>query len=348
VNDQDRPLPGDANPTLGNELLAPNPLADASERLLRSAAGTLRKVTPRRRGAETMPALSEFVQVYREWITLERGELGTQQQQADQWQMLVHCMVNASTMQMAIEQLLHFAPVVWGDRAPTMLRDEGELAALVFHEPFRRGPEGLVAAIWMLTLILSTLEFLGNIRITGASGRVIHGDCLPQGVARLLFDAPVFYGQDEVALLLPRQHLRRPVAVRAVDLPQFFRQVLPLTLGAARAIPAMRTMVSGLIRDLKQGPDYWEVSRSHVAAMLGLSEATMRRRLDGEGVTFKQVRDDVYNALAMAWLEDGNVPIAVIATRLGYSDAFAFRRFFKRQNGVAPSQFCQIGQATGA
>lgn len=308
-----------------------DPLAEASALLLHTAEDTLRAVEPR--------ALSEFVQVYKEWITLERGELGTQQQQADQWQMLVHCMVNAATIGDAIAQLLHFSPVVWGARALVGLRDEGDHAALLFNEPFRPGPEGLVTAIWMLSLILTTLEFLGAARFPGVSGRVIQEACLPDGVARLLFDAPIAYGQAEVALILPRRDLRRPVTVRAADLPQFFRQVLPLTLGAVRSVPGMRTMVAGLIRDRKQGRNFLDVSRGHVAAMLAVSEATMRRRLAAEGATFRQVRDEVYNTLALEWLASGDVPVAAIAARLGFSDAFAFRRFFVRQNGAAPSRF---------
>lgn len=319
--------------------LSPDPLAEASARLLRTAEGTLRDTAPR--------ALSEFVQVYREWITLERGELGTQQEQVDQWQMLVHCMVNAATIGEAIEQLLHFSPVVWRTRALTGLRDEGDHAALLFNEPFRPGAEGLVAAIWMLSLILSTLEFLGNARFVGVSGRVIHDACLPEGVARLLLDAPLSYGEKEVALLIPRQHLRRPVAVRAADLPQFFRQLLPLTLGAVRSIPDMGAMVAGLIRDRKQGPTHLDVSRAHVAAMLGVSEATMRRRLESEGKTFRQVRDEVFNALAREWLEGDEASVATVAARLGFSDAFAFRRFFVRLNGFAPSRLRGQGRKSG-
>jgi len=219
------------------------------------------------------------------------------------------------------------------------LREEGGVATLLFNETFRPGPEGLIAEIWMLSLILSTLEFLAGTRFSGASGRVIHNACLSAGVARLLFNAPIAYDQGEVSLLLPRHYLRRPVVVRASDLPQFFRQLLPLTLGAKRSVPEMRTMVSGLIRDHKQGPSYLDISRRHVAAMLGVNEATMRRRLGGEGVTFRQVKDEVFNALAKEWLDSGEVSVAAIAARLGFSDAFAFRRFFMRQNGFPPSRF---------
>lgn len=277
------------------------------------------------------------MQVYREWITLERSELGTQQQQVAQWQMLVHCMVSAPTIGEALRLFLRFTPVVWGDRAPTVLREEGKFAALVFHDPYRPGAEGLIAALWMQSLLLCTVEFLAQARLREASGRVIHADCLPEGVARLLFDAPIAYGGDEAALLLPLHGLRRPVAARAGDLPEFFRQLLPLTLGAARPRPGMRAMVEGLIRDHKQGPDYREVSRARVAATLGVSEATMRRRLESEGTTFRAIRDAVYGELASGWLERGEGTVGEIAGRLGFSDAFAFRRFFIRTNGCAPS-----------
>ncbi len=317
----------------------PDPLAEASARLLRSAQGTMRTSVPRQSKDAPPAELSQFVQLYREWIVLERSELGTQQEQADQWQMLVHCMVNAATVRDAIDQFLHFAPVVWGERAPVGLRDEGNVAALIFNEPHRPGAAGLVAAIWMQSLILGTLEFLANARMTGASGRVIHDNILPDGVARLLFDAPLAFAQSDVALLIPRAFLRRPVVMRATDLPRFFRQLLPLTLGAVRAIPDMRTMVTGLIRDYKRGPDYRDISRAHVAAMLGLSEATMRRRLEREGVTFREIKDAVYNDLAREWLDEGGVAVGTIAARLGFSDAFAFRRFFVRRNAVPPTAY---------
>ena len=307
--------------------------------MLRSAEGTLREAAPQRPRDAPPRALSEFVAIYREWITLERGELGTQQEQADQWQMLVYCMASAATISDAIAQLVHFAPVVWKDRAPSGLREEGSGFVLRFHDPFRPGPSGLIASIWLLSLILSTLEFLADARFSGASGRVIHEPCLSEGVDRLLFDAPIAYGQNEVALLIPRPHVRRPLAVRPADLPQFFRQILPLTLGATRSVPGMSAMVAGLIRDRKQAPGWDEIRRDRVAALLGVSEATLRRRLAAEGVTFRQVRDEVYDALALEWLERGDVPIRTIAERLGFSDTFAFRRFFLRRHKLPPSAF---------
>lgn len=289
--------------------------------------------------SEHLSPLSEFVQTYREWIASNRGKFGTQQQQAEQWQLVMYAMVTARDIEEAILRLIRFGKVVWGERGPSELRSDGENAALVFTEPFRAGPEGLIAAIWLLALTLCELEFLANARFNGASGRVLHESCLPDGVARLLFAAPIAFQSADVALLIPRHYLQRPVMARAADLPRFFGQLLPLTLGARQAPPSMESMVSGLIRDDKLGPDCREPSLANVAARLGMSTATLRRRLRDEGISYRLVKEGVYNALAKDWLNQIDIAIGEVAIRLDFSDSFAFRRFFRRLNGMSPSAF---------
>ena len=290
-------------------------------------------------GGEGPNLLSEFVQIYREWIATNRGKFGTQQQQAEQWQLIMYAMVTAPQIEDAIRRLIRFGKVVWGERGPAELRRDGHHAVLVFAEPFRGGPEGLIAAIWPLALTLCELEFLANARFEGASGRVPHGACLPGDVIRLLFAAPIAFGSDEIALLIPWQYLHRPVVARATDLPRFFGQLLPLTLGARREPPSIQAMTAGLIRDDKLGPDFREPTLANVATRLGMSTATLRRRLRGEGVSYRLVKERVYNQLAQGWLTQRDVSIEDVAGRLDFSDGFAFRRFFRRLNGIPPSAF---------
>lgn len=329
-----KPMPGRTTPEL----------EDASARLLSSAEGSL-QVPVTARHCDVRPEVPlEFVRIYRDWILLERAELGSQQEQVDQWQMLVHCMLSAPTIEEALHLLVRFTPLVWGKRALPGMRSEGEHSALLFADPFRPGPAGLIAALWMQSLILCTLEFLAGFRFRGVSGRVIHEPCLPDGVARLLFDAPVIYGQIEAALLIAKRDLHRPLVARACDLPRFFTAVMPLALGAGRKAPEIRMMVAGLIRERKQGPNFHEICRASVAGMLGMSEAAMRRRLEREGVTFRTIRDETYGELACKWLQ-ANISIGEIAARLGFSDAFAFRRFFIRCVGTAPSAWRRAAAA---
>lgn len=294
--------------------------------------------------AHSPAPLSEFVQTYREWISVERGRKGTQQEQAERWQLIVHGMLSASDLAGAIELLIRYAKVMWDGRGPSELRVDGKEAALIFNEPFRAGPEGLIAAIWQLALTACKLEFLVDAALTGTVGKVSHQRCLHDGVLDLLFGRPLLFEQNEVALVFPRHHLRRPLVARTTDLPRFFGELLPLTLGAKRGSPSIQSLMSGLLWDDKRGPVYRNSSFTDVASRLGMSGATARRRLADEGTSFREVRDTVFNDLARAWLEQTEIPVEEIAARLGYSDSFALRRFFRRLNGCSPTAFRSKGR----
>lgn len=310
-------------------------LSPMGERLLHIA----QEITGEAPEAQSPAPLSEFVQTYREWITVERGRAGSQDEQAERWQLIVHGMLSASDLQGAIELLIRYANVMWDGRGPSELRIDGKDAFLIFKEPFRPGPEGLIAAIWQLSLTICKLEFLSRAALTGAAGSVVHDRCVHDGVLDLLFGRSILFEQEEVALIFPRHHLRRPVVARTTDLPRFFQELLPLTLGVKRGSPSIRSLMSGLMRDDKRGPEYRDSNFTDVANRLGMSAATARRRLVEEGTSFREVRDTVFNDLARAWLGQTEISVEEVAARLGYSDSFAFRRFFRRINGCSPTGF---------
>ncbi len=75
-----------------------------------------------------------------------------------------------------------------------------------------------------------------------------------------------------------------------------------------------------------------------VAAALGISERSLRRRLEAEGVTFRDLRQRVLNEHARLLLAQGYL-VEEVAEELGYSDARSFRRAFLSWNGVTPNAF---------
>lgn len=323
-----------SHPTEGR----PEPLSAQGEKLIGFALQGAQRRERYAFQAANEGWLSDFLQTYREWIASTRGALGSREEQVDQWHMLVRCMITARTIGEAVEYLVRFGRIIWGDRSPAELRRGSREAELVLNEPYRAGPEGLIAVIWMLSLILCELEFLANRSIHGASAAVVHTPCLPDGVAQLLFPAPLAYEQSEASLRLPIEILDLPVVAAPADLPDFFRQLMPLTLGARQEPFRFARLVYGLIRNDKCGPEYGPCNRESIARRLGLSVATLQRRLRADGETFQRLRDLAYNDLAISWLTAG-VAAGEIADRLGFSDPFAFRRFFVRNNGASPTAF---------
>jgi AraC-like DNA-binding protein len=76
--------------------------------------------------------------------------------------------------------------------------------------------------------------------------------------------------------------------------------------------------------------------QTDVAKALGMSVATLRRRLTEEGASFRALRNEALRDTALRLLE-GDLPLAAVAERLGFSDVRSFGRAFKAWTGTTPN-----------
>lgn len=81
------------------------------------------------------------------------------------------------------------------------------------------------------------------------------------------------------------------------------------------------------------------ISMDEVARDLGMSRQTLYRRLKGEGVTFADVHDELRQSMAIDYLSARKVSVGEAAYLLGFSEASAFVRAFKRWTGASPTQW---------
>ncbi len=75
---------------------------------------------------------------------------------------------------------------------------------------------------------------------------------------------------------------------------------------------------------------------AEVAAALGLSPATLQRRLAEAGAAFSEIVDATRRDLAGDYLRQPHRPLSDIALSLGYSELSAFSRAHRRWFGVPP------------
>lgn len=111
---------------------------------------------------------------------------------------------------------------------------------------------------------------------------------------------------------------------------------------AAPQRPAWLDAVSARLADLDADePDYAALARDH-----GMSLTTLRRRFrDLTGTSLHDHRLDCRIAAARRLLGETDLPIKLIADRLGYRDVYYFSRQFKQRAGVAPAAFRRSRQA---
>ncbi len=76
-----------------------------------------------------------------------------------------------------------------------------------------------------------------------------------------------------------------------------------------------------------------------MAARLGMSAPTLRRRLLHDGMSFRAVREQLLRDEAVASLVSGRESVEQLALRLGFSEASAFHRAFRRWTGNSPGAY---------
>ncbi|AXQ30382.1 AraC family transcriptional regulator [Solimonas sp. K1W22B-7] len=139
-------------------------------------------------------------------------------------------------------------------------------------------------------------------------------------------------------------------AVIDTPLPQGDSQLARLCLEQCRQMLAARQArggVAGKVRDLLLHAPGEMPDIQRIADALHLSPRSMRRRLEEEGTSFRELLDEVRQTLAEEMLSTGRIKLSEIALRLGYAEPASFIHAFKRWKGMSPSAFReqQLGQA---
>ncbi|HEY8002969.1 MAG TPA: helix-turn-helix domain-containing protein [Phenylobacterium sp.] len=83
--------------------------------------------------------------------------------------------------------------------------------------------------------------------------------------------------------------------------------------------------------------------QDQVAARLGVSVATLRRRLEDEATSFRVLRRRVLSERARQMLAEGS-EIDAVAEALGFSDARSFARAFTDWSGVSPAAWVKAAR----
>jgi AraC-like DNA-binding protein len=73
-----------------------------------------------------------------------------------------------------------------------------------------------------------------------------------------------------------------------------------------------------------------------IAEQLSMNERTLQRHLDGAGVVFERMCEELRKQRALEYLADPRIPIAQVAGLIGYSEQSAFTRACRRWFQITP------------
>ncbi len=149
---------------------------------------------------------------------------------------------------------------------------------------------------------------------------------------RKVFQAPVRFGAEQSAVVFPAAWLAEPVP--GAD-PSLLKEIqdriaaIESMGGGDTAVQVRRVLCNLLLRG--------QPTLDDAAQVLAIHRRTLNRRLRENGVTFRQLLDEVRRQRARQLLRDTDLPVLAIAETLGYADAPAFTRAFRRWSGTTPT-----------
>jgi AraC-like DNA-binding protein len=149
-----------------------------------------------------------------------------------------------------------------------------------------------------------------------------------------LFGAPVLAGGRHYTLEFPLAGLARPVVRTRGEFAAFF-EAWPCGV-FERDAHAPAQQVAALLEAAATRGERLPTLEA-VAAALGTPPSTLRRRLGHAGSAFRTLRERVLAEQAQRLLARGELGVARVGERLGFSDAAAFRRAFRRWFGTSPA-----------
>ena len=140
-----------------------------------------------------------------------------------------------------------------------------------------------------------------------------------------------FSGIEFAASALDRPHLHGLAELHAIVLSQAEQSLQRCSRPSTLTERVNALMVS---RSASELPSMVSAART-----LGISVRSLRRHLDEEGTSYRELTQTRLHALARSLLRNPQKNLQSIAYELGFSDSTAFHRAFKRWAKVTPAEF---------
>ncbi|MES2784332.1 MAG: AraC family transcriptional regulator [Pseudomonadota bacterium] len=154
----------------------------------------------------------------------------------------------------------------------------------------------------------------------------------------LMFCEHVTFNAPQTTMFFEGRLLAAPVAQNTATLQQFLRTAPQSVFLKYRNEESWTAQVRRRLRDSVRDPDGWPTLDA-LAGELATAPATLRRRLEREGTSYQAIKDQLRSDVAIDHLCNSGLSVDEIAALVGFQDASAFHRAFKRWNGVQPGEY---------
>jgi AraC-like DNA-binding protein len=251
-----------------------------------------------------------------------------------------YAMLHSAALRGALERLARYAKI-FTQRADISLEPVGSHWRLTQHRPplyrsLRQVTDSRMAA---------TLSVCRQITGREVAPTLVH---LPYArpadirAHRKLFQADLRFDEPTWSMHFRASDMELPLAAADETLAGYLDEVAALRLDE---LPKDESFTERVRRVAWTHLSEGQPIVARVAAELAVSGRTLQRRLREEGHSFAEVVETLRREKAEALLQDKNLAIYEVGYLLGYSDATAFYRAFRRWYGKSPREYRQLSSS---
>jgi AraC-like DNA-binding protein len=245
---------------------------------------------------------------------------------------LTYVVLNSPTVAVADDQVARYLKL-YNQAATVSRRVEGERAYLQYVlcdlgiESPRQQNE------YSLAIRLNTIRMMVGSQWTPLEVQFAHAAPGQVSEHQRIFGAPVLFGYQTNNLVIEREFLGQQVPAADERLYQIMQRYFQRIIDEMPEDPGMLSSVRKAIAESMRDGD---PSLARVAKKMAMSPRTLQRQLKEQATDYKRLRDDTRRRFALSYLKDRRNALSEIAFLLGYSEAAAFTRAFKRWTGLTP------------
>ena len=239
------------------------------------------------------------------------------------------------TNEIALRRMCRYHDLITDSGVWTM-RSEGDDLIMTFAREgvrtvgVRMSIEQVLAAFVTVARQISTPTTIREVRLRHSLGRI---DPALLAEHRAHFGAPIRDNAMEDAVVLPAAYLAQKPDAADPFVERFIIEQLEKAVGSTDRESFATHVGRMIVEALPDGVP----SIVDIATRLDTSERTLRRRLADEKTSFDEILANLQRERAEALLA-GPYAIREIALAVGFADASAFSRAFKRWTGKTPTE----------
>ena len=265
---------------------------------------------------------------------------------AGSFTLLCHAVIHSDTLERALLRAMRFLRLVLDDRAGELTR-EGDTAHILLKDLHTTSAGDSPAtsqrafAYGTYLIMLHGLAcWLVGRRIPLSTADFSCAEPVFSDEWRILFSRNLNFHQAHCRISFPARYLDMGNIQNERTMKEFLRSAPANFLVKYKNSDSLSAKIRRRLREWS--PAAWPDFET-LAHQLNASPATLRRRLDDEGESYRAIMDELRRDLAIALLSDTALSMSDIAAELGFAESSAFHRAFKKWTGTRPGEYrCRI------